>query len=300
MSQQTMYSAVNNSPIATLTAAISATDTTILIDSAAKLPPAPNIATIGEDEAAELVYYTAVDAANNMLTNCTRGFNGTLASVWELGDPVYRAYTAYDHNAFKVNIEDLAAEKANNDDLPSPNNILPIESGGTGIAVAAGNGVQGRALISNASVLPSAPTWRVLAQGDIPVLNQNTTGSAAKWRDARRITLEGDASGTGTLDGSADLAIDVTARACNVVTFNLPAGAGATVTLTAPAGHTSGNQTVFIDYADTATKAQVEALSAAKIRHTGSNSAGTSFTYVCDGVALPSAVPMQAVFIKSL
>jgi hypothetical protein len=127
-----MYPAVNNSPIAALTAALSVSDTVIPLNDVSRLPAAPNIATLGEDDNAELVYYAAIDAAAKKLTNCARGHNGTMARVWALGDPVYRAYTTYDHNAFKANIEDLAATKANATALPSASNILPIASGGTG------------------------------------------------------------------------------------------------------------------------------------------------------------------------
>jgi hypothetical protein len=45
----------------------------------------------------------------------------------------------------------------------------------------------------------AAPTWRSLVAGDVPTLNQNTTGSAAKLTTARSI-------GGVSFDGSADIA----------------------------------------------------------------------------------------------
>jgi phage-related tail fiber protein len=49
-----------------------------------------------------------------------------------------------------------------------------------------------------------------LAASDVPTLNQNTTGSAAKWTTARTITLTGGVSGTTTIDGSGNVSINTT------------------------------------------------------------------------------------------
>ncbi|WP_155990542.1 hypothetical protein [Paenibacillus graminis] len=74
---------------------------------ASKLPPAPNLFTIGTDEGCETILYTG--KTGNNLTGCTRGFDGTTAKAWVIGSKVARYYTAADHNAFKANIEDLDA-----------------------------------------------------------------------------------------------------------------------------------------------------------------------------------------------
>ena len=110
MAQLPMYPAINSSPQTPLMSNISASSTTIEIASAACLPPPPNICTIGADDDCELVFYGSL--VGNELRNCVRGFSGTTARVWQSGELVYRALTAYDHDAAKANIEDLAGEVA--------------------------------------------------------------------------------------------------------------------------------------------------------------------------------------------
>lgn len=105
MAQKTMYPAINNSPVSTLAQNISANADTIDLMDTSVLPAAPNIATIGTDESAELILYTQISGSS--ITGCTRGFNGTTARAWASGTKVYRAFTAYDHDTFIHNIEDL-------------------------------------------------------------------------------------------------------------------------------------------------------------------------------------------------
>lgn len=51
-----------------------------------------------------------------------------------------------------------------------------------------------------------APTFRAIVAADIPTLNQNTTGSAAKWTTARTVSFAtGDVTGSFSIDGSADV-----------------------------------------------------------------------------------------------
>ena len=101
-----MYPAINNSPITTLASAITASTTTLEVVDPSVFPAAPNILTIGTDETAELILYTGISGAT--LTGCTRGFNGTAKKAWPVGSKMYRAHTAYDHDTFKANIEDIA------------------------------------------------------------------------------------------------------------------------------------------------------------------------------------------------
>ena len=54
------------------------------------------------------------------------------------------------------------------------------------------------------------PTSGTLTNCTFPTLNQNTTGSSAKWTTARTVTLSGDVSGSTTIDGSADVTITTT------------------------------------------------------------------------------------------
>ena len=105
MTLQEMYGGMNNSPQTKLTANITAAATTIPVEKASNLPPAPNIATIGIEENAELVLYNGI--SGNSLTGCIRGFGGTLAQIWLENEPVYRAYTSVDHERFIQNILDI-------------------------------------------------------------------------------------------------------------------------------------------------------------------------------------------------
>jgi hypothetical protein len=98
-----MYSAMVNSPQTELASAITDTDTTIILLDASKLPDPPNLATIGVGETAETILYTG--KSGNDLTGVTRGFQG-VAKAWNVGAKVARYFTAYDHEAFRQNIEE--------------------------------------------------------------------------------------------------------------------------------------------------------------------------------------------------
>jgi len=100
---QQMYPGQPNSPQTELASAVADTDTTIPLLDASKLPPAPNIATIGVGEDAETILYTGI--SGNDLTGVTRGFQGS-AKAWNVGAKVARYFTAYDHEAFRQNIEE--------------------------------------------------------------------------------------------------------------------------------------------------------------------------------------------------
>jgi|GEM_PF-4791166 len=105
MALKPMYGVVNNSPLTKLSEWITATATTIVVEDMSRLPSAPNVATIGVEENAELFLYNGIEG--NALTGCIRGFSGTLAQVWPADEPVYRAYSSYDHTAFLDNIVDI-------------------------------------------------------------------------------------------------------------------------------------------------------------------------------------------------
>lgn len=106
MTMRQMYPAVVNSPGTELAADITATDTEITVLSASGLPPAPNLLTIGSDETAETVRYTAIEG--DVLT-VERGFQGT-AKAWSAGTKLARNFTAYDHDAFVGNIEEHVSD----------------------------------------------------------------------------------------------------------------------------------------------------------------------------------------------
>lgn len=121
MAQITMYGAINNSPKTVVSVSMTASDTTIQVENVDALPAPPNLATLGEDENAEVISYSGKES--NTLTGVVRGIKGTTASPWPTGTMVYRAYTAYDHDAFKANIEDLENRK-----VASVNNVMPDEN----------------------------------------------------------------------------------------------------------------------------------------------------------------------------
>ncbi|SDC70410.1 hypothetical protein SAMN02799630_01233 [Paenibacillus sp. UNCCL117] len=117
MAQLPMYSAVVNSPQTELTAGINATQTTVPVVNASLLPPAPNLVTIGTDESAETILYTGI--SSNTLTGVTRAFQGQ-AKAWSAGSKVARFFTAYDHDTFKNNIEDILAKLKDGLTLSAP------------------------------------------------------------------------------------------------------------------------------------------------------------------------------------
>ena len=109
MLNQTMYAGVNNSPQTTITAEITASAQEIPVLSVAGFPAAPNLATIGTDENAEVIRYNGV--SGNSLTGCERGFNGTTAKVWPADTLIYRAFSLYDYEALRGNVTQLDAGK---------------------------------------------------------------------------------------------------------------------------------------------------------------------------------------------
>lgn len=113
MAQSTMYSGINNSPQTTTTAEISATAQTISVDKISAFPAAPNLATLGAGEEAEVIQYSGIQG--NTLTGCLRGYDGTTASVWPAGTIIYRAFTLHDYETLCNNIRDLDEGKQNAD-----------------------------------------------------------------------------------------------------------------------------------------------------------------------------------------
>ena len=105
MSLKPMYWAKNNSPATVLSVACTASATSIVVESSAVLPVAPNLAVLGSDDSAEIIRYNAIDS--NVLSGVERGINGTTPKAWAAGTNVARNFTAYDHDTFKENIEML-------------------------------------------------------------------------------------------------------------------------------------------------------------------------------------------------
>jgi hypothetical protein len=101
--EKIMYDAQPNSPITYITSNITNVDTTVQIEDVSVLPPAPNLMTIGFGELSETVRYTSI---NGKTLTIERAIQGT-QRAWPSGELVGRVYTAYDHSAFKENIEHI-------------------------------------------------------------------------------------------------------------------------------------------------------------------------------------------------
>ncbi|MHA6530179.1 hypothetical protein [Paenibacillus sp. BAC0078] len=179
MAQQTMYLAMNNSPGTELSAAITAASTSITVISAAALPAAPNLITIGTDDTAEVVLYTGI--SGNTLTGCTRGFGGTTARSWAIAARVARYYTAADHNAFKSNIEDLDARMGRVDltqTLGPGTSVLTADQNGSELDLA----VNGRTLVNllgSAGNGESLTGWSTSGSAPTVSTTQKRSGSSS-------------------------------------------------------------------------------------------------------------------------
>lgn len=113
MAKKTMYAGINNSPQTTLAAQITAAAQSIAVASVDVFPAAPNLATIGTGDDAEVIQYNAI--SDGKLTGCVRGYGGTTAKVWSADTVIYRGFTLVDYNNLKDNIDDLYAGKINMD-----------------------------------------------------------------------------------------------------------------------------------------------------------------------------------------
>ena len=107
MELKEMHEAIPFSPITRLSQNIGATDTIIFVDNVSAFPPGPGLATIGIDEDAETIRYSAL--TENALSGCMRGIEGT-AKDWPLGENIARYFTAKDWNDIKENVELLHKE----------------------------------------------------------------------------------------------------------------------------------------------------------------------------------------------
>jgi len=105
-----MYSAQANSPITTITGALTASQTSISVADASILPSPPNLLVIGGDTVnAETVLMTAKNVSTNLLT-VVRAVEGN-ASSWPAGSIIGRFFTALDFNNVIENIDTLDADK---------------------------------------------------------------------------------------------------------------------------------------------------------------------------------------------
>ena len=101
-----MYPGISFSPPTTLTASISNSDTEIYIEDSGCLPDAPNYATLGVDENAEVIFYREKELG--LLKDCVRAVEGN-AKSWPYGTEVARHFTESDYAALVGNVNLLSA-----------------------------------------------------------------------------------------------------------------------------------------------------------------------------------------------
>lgn len=117
-SLETMYP-VTNSIFTSLTTAIAPTTQSVAVVNAAVFPAAPNYATVGTENDAEVLLYNGIDSANNQLTGCVRGQGGTVAKSWPDGTDIYHAWTAPTANNIMANIKKLNDSKLETETDPT-------------------------------------------------------------------------------------------------------------------------------------------------------------------------------------
>ena len=131
-----MYDGKNNSPQTALSANITADDSVIPVSDISVFPSAPNLATIGNDDNAEVIRYTGISGST--LTNCERGFGGTTKKSWDAETVISRQITKYDFDAIQGNIterntakqETYSADATKWDTTPTASSTKPVTSGG--------------------------------------------------------------------------------------------------------------------------------------------------------------------------
>lgn len=124
---KTMYPGRAFSPPTTLAASIGAADTVITVADGTVLPAAPNYATIGADEAGEVISYAA--KAGNTLSGCVRGVEGR-AQEWNVGAVIGRNWNNIDYQTLIDNVTGLEAEKAARPESAAAGNFAALTAEG--------------------------------------------------------------------------------------------------------------------------------------------------------------------------
>ncbi|MDI9393003.1 MAG: hypothetical protein QM449_07075 [Synergistota bacterium] len=99
-----LYAPMPRSPVTYLSDGINDSITTINVGDVTKLPPAPNIATIGDGEDSETIKYAA--KSGNALTGIIRGFEGA-AREWNAGVPIANVPCAQHVTALQKAVQGL-------------------------------------------------------------------------------------------------------------------------------------------------------------------------------------------------
>jgi hypothetical protein len=107
---QAMYPAMVNSPEVITRGALTTSTTQIQVSDSGIFTAVslPFPLTLGKGSTAETVLLTVI---NGDILTVVRGFQGTPRS-WDAGTLISRNFTAYDHDAFKANIEGLSGEQS--------------------------------------------------------------------------------------------------------------------------------------------------------------------------------------------
>ena len=120
-----MYPPQANTPETSLSGALTAAGTTVIVVDGTMLPDAPNLLTIGADgSTAETVLMT--EKSGNVLT-VVRGQDGTTARAWSAGDVIGRYFTAADQKAMQDNITALNNGKTEKVTSPTDGNLVAFD-----------------------------------------------------------------------------------------------------------------------------------------------------------------------------
>jgi hypothetical protein len=109
---------------------------------------------------------------------------------------------------------------------------LPVSSGGTGLTSTSQN-----FFFAGPTSGSGAPTWRAIVAGDVPTLNQNTTGSAGSVANAVTFNSGGSGASSGsTFNGSSALTVSYNTIGAQVAGTYVTAVNGTTNQITSSGG----------------------------------------------------------------
>lgn len=195
-----MYKGIPFSPKTTIIEDINAGSTVIKVADTSVFPEAPNLATIGTDEDAETILYSA--KSGDSLSGCTRGVEGT-AKSWSSGAIIARNFTAVEYGYIIDNIKQLFDEQEFTARINESGHL--IITLGTGTEIDCGNAKGDKGDKGN----PGEPG----AKGDTgPAGTNGTDGKDATINGVNALTLNATGGITGkqsgntyTIDGSGKL-----------------------------------------------------------------------------------------------
>lgn len=237
MALTTMYEGMNNSPQTDITAAITASDTVIPVSSVSVFPAAPNLATLGTDENAEVIRYNGISGST--LTGCERGFGGSTASPWTTGTVISRQITKYDLDTLRANMLDLESRKLEAmDATPTAGSTKPVQSNGIAAAFSSVNTAMGLKAPLASPALTGAPTAPTAAVSTNTI--QIATTAFVHARGMLHVTINVASAGS-TKSYNCD-AITASMRVVNCV-FGTPANVTSDITWTTAAGNITFNGT---------------------------------------------------------